>query len=646
MNKKQIILRAIKVRFFEQKLLELYTDGYLNGTVHTCIGQELTPSTLVEFLDQGDTIFSNHRGHGHYLSWTNDYAGLMNEIIGNKVGCSGGYGGSQHLFFKDKFFSNGIQGGMSPVAAGYSFIQKEANKKNISVIFIGDGTLGEGLLYEALNFTALKKLPLLFVLENNGIAQSTSMSQSFSGSLEDRIKGFGLNFYKSNTDSLDHLTNTLKEAVNETRMNNPSFVEVKTKRLMSHSKGDDNRSDEFIKNQWKNDLINKYKEGEYKSESELINKEIQSLGSNTLKEERLISISSKISTINDTAYEQEVMSFDHSFGNKRFNEIIRDGISLVLEQKGYFIGEDIENNNKFNPKPYGGAFKVSGDLSNKYPKQVINFPISEALIAGFCNGVALSNVKCVAEIMFGDFSTLIVDQLIQHTSKFTQMYGYKMNFPFILRTPMGGGRGYGPTHSQSLESIFLGITNVQVIYLNNYIDPVKIYKSLLNDQQNPIVILENKLDYSKKYRNKKIITHNYFITKEIFPTILMSSKPKSVDFLIITYGGGLSLSIEASEELAINHDIFCNTICYSNLSNPNISILINELKKAKNIILIEEGQTFNSFGSAIIKQLSEKNVDFNLAHSFGNNDIIPSSFAAEKDLLPSVNKIVNTIINK
>ena len=140
MKKKEIILRAIKVRSFEQKLLELYTEGHLNGTVHTCIGQELTPSTLVEFLVQGDTIFSNHRGHGHYLSWTNDYAGLMNEIIGNKVGCSGGYGGSQHLFFKDKFFSNGIQGGMSPVAAGYSFIQKEAAKKNISVIFIGDGT--------------------------------------------------------------------------------------------------------------------------------------------------------------------------------------------------------------------------------------------------------------------------------------------------------------------------------------------------------------------------------------------------------------------------------------------------------------------------------------------------------------------------
>ena len=76
----------------------------------------------------------------------------------------------------------------------------------------------------------------------------------------------------------------------------------------------------------------------------------------------------------------------------------------------------------------------------------MNFPISEALIAGFCNGVSLNSVICIAEIMFGDFSTLIIDQLIQHTSKFTQMYGNKMNIPFILRTPMGGGRGYGPTH--------------------------------------------------------------------------------------------------------------------------------------------------------------------------------------------------------
>jgi len=643
MNKEKVILRAIKIRLFEQQLLKLYNQGHLNGTVHTCIGQELTPSSLVEFLKEGDTIFSNHRGHGHYLSWTNDYAGLMNEIIGNKAGCSGGYGGSQHLYFKKKFFSNGIQAGMSPIAAGYSFIQKESNKNNISVIFIGDGTLGEGLLYETLNFTSLKNLPLLFVLENNGIAQSTSIKQSFSGSLEDRIKGFGLNFFKSNTDSLDHLSDTFKKAVSKTRSNCPSFIEIKTKRLMSHSKGDDNRSDEFIENQWQNDLINKYISVDYKDRIEFIEKEIQNLALDALKEEKLKSVSLKVSTINNSSYEQEDISFKHTYGNKRYNELIRKGISLILDKKGYFVGEDIENNNEYHPKSYGGAFKVSGDLSNKYPNQVMNFPISEALIAGFCNGVSLNSVICIAEIMFGDFSTLIIDQLIQHTSKFTQMYGHKMNIPFILRTPMGGGRGYGPTHSQSLESIFLGITNIQVIYLNNYIDPINIYKHLSQNQENPIIILENKLDYPKKFRNKKIITHNYIITKEIFPTVLLYSKPNSIDFLFVTYGGGLSLAIDASEELAINHDIFCNTICFSNLSNPNISILKNELKKSKNIVLIEEGQTFNSFGSAIIKQLSLEKIDFNLSHSFGNNDIIPSSFVAEKELLPSSKKIVNAL---
>ena len=103
-------------------------------------------------------------------------------------------------------------------------------------------------------------------------------------------------------------------------------------------------------------------------------------------------------------------------------------------------------------------------------------------------------------------------------------------------------------------------------------------------------------------------------------------------------------AFDASEELAINHDILCNTVCFSNLSNPNILILKNELKKSKNIILIEEGQTFNSFGSAITKQLSLEGVDFNISHSFGNNDIIPSSFMAEKELLPSAQKIVNTLI--
>jgi 2-oxoisovalerate dehydrogenase E1 component len=638
------VLRAIKIRFFEKKLLELYSQGHLNGTVHTCIGQELTPSYLVESLIEGDVIFSNHRGHGHYLSWTNDYIGLMNEIIGNKIGCSSGIGGSQHLFFKDKFYSNGIQAGMTPVAAGFSFIQKQKSNKNISVIFIGDGTLGEGLLYETLNFVSLKKLPILFVLENNGIAQSTSFEQTFSGSIKSRVEGFGLNYLNTSTFDLDDMSENLSNAVSLARNNSPCLIEVKISRLMSHSKGDDNRSEALIAQQWDKDLLEKFIKGDFKDQSKIIEKEINEISEKALKESRLGSDDKSPSKLDDLKIEFNKILFNHIYHKMRYNELIRKGISLVLKNDGYFIGEDIEDFNSFNPKSYGGAFKVSGDLSTKFEGQVMNFPISEALIAGFANGVSLSGVQCVCEIMFGDFTTLVLDQLIQHTSKFKKMYGREIYLPFILRTPMGGGRGYGPTHSQSFESMFLGIPNIQVIYLNNYIDPIKIYEHLISNQEDPIVIFENKLDYSKKFRDKKIVSHDFFISNETFPTIVINSKVSEVDFTIITYGGGLSLAIDVSQELAINHDIYCNTVCYTNLSKPNISILDKELMKSKNIILLEEGQNYNSFGSAVLKILSENKISFNLLHSFGNNEIIPSSFIAEQNLLPSVKKIVNTII--
>ena len=143
---------------------------------------------------------------------------------------------------------------------------------------------------------------------------------------------------------------------------------------------------------------------------------------------------------------------------------------------------------------------------------------------------------------------------------------------------MGGGRGYGPTHSQSLESLFLGIPNLQVIYLNNYLNPIKIYNQLSKIQTTPVVFLENKLDYSRKYRGKKLVTHNFLIDDELFQTIILESKSNNLDFLIVTYGGGLSHSIDISQDLALSHDIFCNVICFSNLSSPNIYHIKKGLK--------------------------------------------------------------------
>ena len=107
--------------------------------------------------------------------------------------------------------------------------------------------------------------------------------------------------------------------------------------------------------------------------------------------------------------------------------------------------------------PYGGAFKVTKGLSTKFPDRVLPTPISEAAMIGMAGGMAIGGLRPIVEIMFGDFLTLCADQIINHASKFRYMYNDQVCVPIVIRAPMGGGRGYGPTHSQSIESLFKGV---------------------------------------------------------------------------------------------------------------------------------------------------------------------------------------------
>ena len=131
---------------------------------------------------------------------------------------------------------------------------------------------------------------------------------------------------------------------------------------------------------------------------------------------------------------------------------LHQGLKAVMarDTRVYLLGEDIL-------APYGGAFKVTRDLSDLYPDRVLTTPISEAGIVGLASGMALRGLRPVVEIMFGDFTTLIADQLINHAAKFRWMYNDQVRVPLVVRTPMGGRRGYGPTHSQTLEKHFLGV---------------------------------------------------------------------------------------------------------------------------------------------------------------------------------------------
>jgi TPP-dependent pyruvate/acetoin dehydrogenase alpha subunit len=237
-----LFMQMATIRRVEERLLQLFSEGLLNGTVHTCIGQEACAVGVVNALSKSqDIIFSNHRGHGHFLAYCDDVEGLIGELMGRSTGVCGGIGGSQHLH-KDNFYSNGILGGIVPVATGMAFAEKRKRTGAIVTVFIGDGAFGEGVVYESLNIAALWKLPILFVVESNGYAQSTPTHLEHAGRLEARAEPFGIPVRRLEASDPRCVYDTAREMIGDVRgESRPGLLFLQTYRLSPHSKGDDTR---------------------------------------------------------------------------------------------------------------------------------------------------------------------------------------------------------------------------------------------------------------------------------------------------------------------------------------------------------------------------------------------------------------------
>ena len=238
---------SLKIRFFEQGLLDLFSKGLIKGTTHTCIGQENNAVGVCSALKKTDIVLSNHRCHGHFLSHTGNFEGLLNEILGKESGVCKGVGGSQHLFYNKVFYSNGILGGNLPMGVGLAKAKKIKKEKNIICIFLGDGAFGEGVLYECLNLISLYSLPVLIVIEDNEIAQTTNSKDTTAGSIYDRCKGFELNVEELKYPDGLEISLKTKKIVKKVRKNLPQVLILKSTRLGPHIKGDDTRNKATLK---------------------------------------------------------------------------------------------------------------------------------------------------------------------------------------------------------------------------------------------------------------------------------------------------------------------------------------------------------------------------------------------------------------
>lgn len=235
------------IRRTEQTFFDLYAQGLLAGTVHTSIGQEACAVGVVNALDrERDVIFSSHRAHGHFLAYCDDVDGLVAELLGRSTGVCGGVGGTQHLHVRN-LYTNGVQGGIVPNAVGAALAEKLAGQGAIVVVFLGDGTMGQGTVYESMNLASLWSLPLLFVLEDNQYAQSTHKSLEHAGKLADRPLPFGIARAELEADDVFAVHAAAVQAAAHVRAEGrPFFLALHTYRLAPHSKGDDTRSEEEL----------------------------------------------------------------------------------------------------------------------------------------------------------------------------------------------------------------------------------------------------------------------------------------------------------------------------------------------------------------------------------------------------------------
>ena len=192
-------------------------------------------------LRDADFVFSNHRGHGHYLARFDDPEGLLAEIMGREGAVCHGVGGSQHIR-RSRYFSTGVQGKACPWRCGAALQLKREGQAALAMPFIGDGTWGQGAVYEALNMAALWRVPLAVVVENNHIAQSTPRTLNLAGTIEGRVRAFGIEYLRCTGHDVEALGQRISTALARVRdSSNPLVIEFETERLGSHSKGDDTR---------------------------------------------------------------------------------------------------------------------------------------------------------------------------------------------------------------------------------------------------------------------------------------------------------------------------------------------------------------------------------------------------------------------
>jgi 2-oxoisovalerate dehydrogenase E1 component len=532
------------IRRFEETLLELKAKELVHGPVHTSIGQEAVAVGTAFALRAQDKVAGTHRAHHQYLAkaiaalvreGSDPRAGLsedmheavrvlLSEVMGLRDGCSGGRGGSMHLYNPAVGVAgtNAIVGGGIPMATGGAWADLKNGLDWITVCFFGDGALYQGTLHESANLAALWKIPVIFFIENNQFAVATSRQEACSArELGDVAAAYGTRALQ--VDGMDPLAVSL--AVRKIREQRgdwlPCFIDAETYRFFHHAGGTPGSAFGYRGKEeeaaWllrdpvsafpallmRAGILREQEERALRRQAD----ECMARAVAACTEKRGEMLVVKESLWPDPATLANGLRDEAALSGARFLEAADlpgtreltyveaiaevTGRWLEKDRRVVVLGEEVANFG-------GGAYGATKGLPKRFPDRVINTPISEAGFSGLAFGAAMNGLRPIVEIMFSSFALVAADQLFNQAGQLGHIYGGKASVPLVARTRVAIGLGYGAQHSMDPAALFALFPGWRVMAPSNAFDYAGLFNWAMRSRS-PTVFIEHQELYGRKF---------------------------------------------------------------------------------------------------------------------------------------------------